>query len=800
MAEVQQTATTAKNPYAPNPYRSKFKATIAEMKRKKEDPQFIRYVMDQEGYDVSLVDQELANLQSYESGEPITSMKPNKNAIPGENIDQNLLAEGQRTALLYGQRMYQSGKILDQQDETIANKGLIDSFKQSAAEKAVGGTITGQFVDDEFKKYDQAKRDFINASLRRESGAVISDVEFENANKQYFPVPGDSKEVLAQKKANRELQARGFLKSAGVTDAEINFDDQSTQDVQGGQQNDQLTQAKAWLEANPNDERAEKVRAKIAQMEGTVSDVPVATENGAGTDFTAMGGAVGDKLGSFFGGNKIGEAIGNVVGGQMAKFGDAGRIMQENLANIAQLKSEGKLDDEKYNMLVDTLEKTAKEAFGYNGPSFKEVAGDALKVGTTFLGGGAVRGATLATTAARTAAVGASYSAGNALAEDKDARGVIIDSLIGGTVAGAIPVVGKVLGKGFQAVVGKNTPEEALGEILQGKTKDVKAGQRALAVLDTKGVKTYDDLAAKLDDSISYLSGKVDEVLGKDTVLTPLSQLVTSTKSKGGKVIETNFVQKALEHLDELYTKTGDNVSAQNIKELFQKASTQGLSKAEVNQIAREYGMANKSFTKFGEQMTSVNAKLYENTRSGLKEIARKGLNGEVAKNLDSLISDSIHTRELIEKNMEAVNRLEQRAEKMGLGRTVITKAIRALDVATLGGTRALRESLIQSNVGKKTMNAIDIESKLQGNLKIIEKALKANTPGALEKALQDLNKRILNSVKGKGGLSIQDITPRGAEARKKLKELTEKMGSAKTEAIKKRYAKAIQELINREK
>ena len=37
------------------------------------------------------------------------------------------------------------------------------------------------------QKYEQAQRDWVNANLRKESGAVISDSEFANASKQYFP-------------------------------------------------------------------------------------------------------------------------------------------------------------------------------------------------------------------------------------------------------------------------------------------------------------------------------------------------------------------------------------------------------------------------------------------------------------------------------------------------------------------------------------------------------------------------------------------------------------------------------------
>jgi len=62
------------------------------------------------------------------------------------------------------------------------------------------------FKSDRFKQIEQAQRDFINAALRRESGAAIAESEFENARLQYFPQPGDTPEVVKQKQKNREMQ------------------------------------------------------------------------------------------------------------------------------------------------------------------------------------------------------------------------------------------------------------------------------------------------------------------------------------------------------------------------------------------------------------------------------------------------------------------------------------------------------------------------------------------------------------------------------------------------------------------
>lgn len=66
------------------------------------------------------------------------------------------------------------------------------------------------FRSEDMKLMEQAKRNFINAVLRRESGSAISASEFESGDAQYFPQPGDTKAVLDQKKRNREVAISGL--------------------------------------------------------------------------------------------------------------------------------------------------------------------------------------------------------------------------------------------------------------------------------------------------------------------------------------------------------------------------------------------------------------------------------------------------------------------------------------------------------------------------------------------------------------------------------------------------------------
>lgn len=70
-------------------------------------------------------------------------------------------------------------------------------------------------VSDATQSLLQAERDFVNAKLREESGAAIAPEEFASAELQYFPRPGDGPDVIAKKKANRELVYAGMVRQAG---------------------------------------------------------------------------------------------------------------------------------------------------------------------------------------------------------------------------------------------------------------------------------------------------------------------------------------------------------------------------------------------------------------------------------------------------------------------------------------------------------------------------------------------------------------------------------------------------------
>lgn len=115
--------------------------------------------------------------------------------------------ESQANSLMYGERMQTANNILAD----------IESSNKSWDVKGGNGwaRITPKAGSEDFKKYEQAKRNFINAVLRKESGAAIAESEFESANKQYFPQIGDTPDVIAQKAATRKQVTERMLNNAG---------------------------------------------------------------------------------------------------------------------------------------------------------------------------------------------------------------------------------------------------------------------------------------------------------------------------------------------------------------------------------------------------------------------------------------------------------------------------------------------------------------------------------------------------------------------------------------------------------
>ena len=136
-------------------------------------------------------------------------------------------AHADRVAKLAAAKNKGMGDIKDYQGKNFGfyNRGVdaervLGKLEEQGTDfwKTVGSKVPlfgNKLVGAEYRQYDQARRNFVNAVLRRESGAVISDAEFENANIQYFPVFGDGEAEIAQKRENRRTTMLGIRSGTG---------------------------------------------------------------------------------------------------------------------------------------------------------------------------------------------------------------------------------------------------------------------------------------------------------------------------------------------------------------------------------------------------------------------------------------------------------------------------------------------------------------------------------------------------------------------------------------------------------
>lgn len=116
--------------------------------------------------------------------------------------------EAERGALGMYERMKNATAALDELEPAIAGLGLLGQTRLNNAPNAM--------QSPEGKRFNQAAGDFINAALRRESGAAISNDEYARFGKIYFPLPGDDAQTLAQKKAARNTVISSAKTSAGT--------------------------------------------------------------------------------------------------------------------------------------------------------------------------------------------------------------------------------------------------------------------------------------------------------------------------------------------------------------------------------------------------------------------------------------------------------------------------------------------------------------------------------------------------------------------------------------------------------
>lgn len=117
------------------------------------------------------------------------------------------MTEMQSNALQYSARLEFNNRILDKLEKEKFDPASVGTGMQKWAPNLMRGP--------EFQQYTAAKNNWISAVLRKESGAAISQPEYQNADREYFPQIGDGPEVLAQKSELRRIAEHNMRVVAG---------------------------------------------------------------------------------------------------------------------------------------------------------------------------------------------------------------------------------------------------------------------------------------------------------------------------------------------------------------------------------------------------------------------------------------------------------------------------------------------------------------------------------------------------------------------------------------------------------
>jgi hypothetical protein len=158
------------------------------------------------------------------------------------------LTEAQGNSVAFGARAIESNRIAtDLEKQGVRNTGAIRTavggiagmtpFIGEQLEQGVRSTFNvlpsvAGGPSEQQQQTEQARRNFVSAVLRKESGAAIGIDEYKNEERKYFPQAGDTDKVIQQKQKARELAIEALKAQAGPSGVrQIN---QITGQTQGG--------------------------------------------------------------------------------------------------------------------------------------------------------------------------------------------------------------------------------------------------------------------------------------------------------------------------------------------------------------------------------------------------------------------------------------------------------------------------------------------------------------------------------------------------------------------------------------
>lgn len=130
--------------------------------------------------------------------------------IPGFTPPSSQPTEQERISAGYASRMMAAEQTLSRVVRGGFNPGNWTDATMGRL-PIIGNALTSEGG----QLYRQAQEDWVRAKLRRESGAVIGAEEMAQEIRTYFPQPGDTPAMIAQKEQARQLAAQAMVGAAG---------------------------------------------------------------------------------------------------------------------------------------------------------------------------------------------------------------------------------------------------------------------------------------------------------------------------------------------------------------------------------------------------------------------------------------------------------------------------------------------------------------------------------------------------------------------------------------------------------
>lgn len=308
--------------------------------------------------------------------------------------------------------------------------------------------------------------------------------------------------------------------------------------------------------------------------------------------------------------------------------------------------------------------------------------------------------------------------------------------------------------------------EKEVWKVIQWETKNIKPAIETLKIVDTKWVKTYNDLLWKVWEKQKNIVALQDNLLQKETwkywVKNTNKQIQTALWEK-----QVNYVKNSLDDIKREIETVWDFESYnkkllwkdKTLWDTIKRIEDWDASLEDLNDIARYYNseFRDKIYTTQWVPKNSEVAWKYETNRKWIKEFVREQLSTKELKDLDLQYSNIAETKKLISKINEWVNKLEQKFKDRWIGYKIVSWTLKVADTISLWWVRALKNYFITSNIWSKINNLMDIQNDLSKNLKTIEKLLNKkdlnktdllNLNNNLPKNANITNSNIFNTIK----------------------------------------------------